>query len=140
MLHPSYTDLMSVVNSDVEQGEAPVVNSRYSIVLATSRRAKQLIDGSEPMVKAKCGKPLSTAVEELYTGKITILSEEEAKELMRMEEERRKANEEMLMMSEDVEEEFEEEEADIFMSEEEFNTEDTIEDTELTDEDEEEEA
>lgn len=137
MLHPSYTDLMSVVNSDVEQGEAPVVNSRYSIVLATSRRAKQLIDGKEPMVRAKCGKPLSTAVEELYTGKITILSEEEAKDLMRLEEERRKANEEMLMMSEDVDEELVEEEADIFVSEEEFNTEDVMENTELTDEEEE---
>ncbi len=137
MLHPSYTDLMSVVNSDVEQGEAPVVNSRYSIVLATSRRAKQLIDGKEPMVRAKCGKPLSTAVEELYTGKITILSEEEAKDLMRLEEERRKANEEMLMMSEDVDEELVEEEADIFVSEEEFNTEDVIENTEVTDEEEE---
>lgn len=137
MLHPSYTDLMSVVNSDVEQGEAPVVNSRYSIVLATSRRAKQLIDGKEPMVKAKCGKPLSTAVEELYTGKITILSEEEAKDLVRMEEELKKANEEMLMMSEDVEEDFAEEEADIFVSEEEFETEEIIEDTDLTDEEEE---
>ena len=137
MLHPSYTDLMSVVNSDVEQGEAPVVNSRYSIVLATSRRAKQLIDGKEPMVRAKCGKPLSTAVEELYTGKITILSEEEAKDLMRLEEERRKANEQMLMMSENLDEELVEEEADIFVSEEEFNTDDVIEDTELTDEEEE---
>ena len=26
MLHPSYTDLMKVVNSEVEPGEAPVVN------------------------------------------------------------------------------------------------------------------
>ena len=43
MLHPSYTDLMAVVNSEVEQGEAPVVNSRYSIVLATARRARQII-------------------------------------------------------------------------------------------------
>ena len=32
MLHPSYTDLMQLVNSEVESGEAPVVNSRYSIV------------------------------------------------------------------------------------------------------------
>ena len=37
MLHPSYTDLMKVVNSEVEPGEAPVVNSRYSIVMATLR-------------------------------------------------------------------------------------------------------
>jgi len=47
MLHPSYTDLMKVVNSDVEPGEQPVVNSRYSIVLATAKRARQLISGSD---------------------------------------------------------------------------------------------
>ena len=52
MLHPSYSDLMNVVNSEVEQGEAPVVNSRYSIVMATSKRAREIIDGDEPMVKA----------------------------------------------------------------------------------------
>ncbi len=40
MLHPSYSDLMKVVNSEVEHGEAPVVNSRYSIVMATSKRAR----------------------------------------------------------------------------------------------------
>ena len=40
MLHPSYNDLMNVVNSDVEPGEHPVVNSRYSIVLATAKRAR----------------------------------------------------------------------------------------------------
>ena len=40
MLHPSYSDLMKVVNSEVEPGEAPVVNSRYSIVMATSKRAR----------------------------------------------------------------------------------------------------
>ena len=53
MLHPSYTDLMAVVNSDVEPGEQPVVQSRYSIVLATAKRARQLISGQEPLVKAK---------------------------------------------------------------------------------------
>ncbi len=78
MLHPSYTDLMSKVNSGVEIGEAPVVNSRYSIVLATARRARQLIEGVEPLVKSKCPKPLSIAVEELEQSKIHILSEEEA--------------------------------------------------------------
>ena len=41
------------------------------------------------------------------------------------------------MMSEDVGEDLVEEEADIFVSEEEFNTEDVIGDTELTDEEEE---
>ena len=37
MLHPSYTDLMKVVNKDVEEGETKVVNSRYSIVMAFYR-------------------------------------------------------------------------------------------------------
>ena len=77
MLHPSYTDLMSVVNSEVEQGEQPVVNSRYSIVLATAKRARQIIDGQEPFVKAKCNKPLSIAVEELYKSKVKIVNDEE---------------------------------------------------------------
>lgn len=81
MLHPSYTDLMQLVNSEVESGEAPVVNSRYSIVLATSKRARQLIDGVQPMVKSKCPKPLSIAIEELKESKIHILSEEEAAQI-----------------------------------------------------------
>ena len=50
MLHPSYTDLMKVVNKDVEEGETKVVNSRYSIVMATSKRARQLIAGELPLV------------------------------------------------------------------------------------------
>ena len=77
MLHPSYSDLMKVVNSEVEQGEAPVVNSRYSIVMATAKRARQIISGSETYVTGTCGKPLSIAVEELNQGKIKILSDEE---------------------------------------------------------------
>lgn len=76
MLHPSYNDLMNVVNSDVEPGEHPVVNSRYSIVLATAKRARQLIDGSEPLVEGEYPKPLSTAIKELSTSSIKIDSEE----------------------------------------------------------------
>ena len=53
MLHPSYTDLMKVVNKDVEEGDTKVVNSRYSIVMATSKRARQLIAGDLPLVDAK---------------------------------------------------------------------------------------
>ena len=78
MLHPSYSDLMKVVNSEVEPGEAPVVNSRYSIVMATSKRARQIIDGSDPLVINKIDKPLSIAVEEMNQGKIKILADEEA--------------------------------------------------------------
>ena len=72
-----YSDLMKVVNSEVEPGEAPVVNSRYSIVMATAKRARPIISGEEALVSAKGAKPLSVAVEELNQGKIKILSDEE---------------------------------------------------------------
>ena len=78
MLHPSYTDLMKVVNKDVEEGETKVVNSSYSIVMATSKRARQIIAGDAPLVeKAEGKKPLSIAVEELYNSKIKILGDDE---------------------------------------------------------------
>ena len=77
MLHPSYSDLMKVVNSEVEPGEAKVVNSRYSIVMATAKRARQLISGDDALVKGDSLKPLSVAVEELNEAQIKILSDEE---------------------------------------------------------------
>ena len=74
MLHPSYSDLMAVANSEVEDGEQPVVQSRYS----TSKRARQIIAGDAPLVeKAEGKKPLSIAVEELYNSKIKILGDDE---------------------------------------------------------------
>lgn len=77
MLHPSYTDLMKVVNQDVEEGATKIVNSRYSIVLATAKRARQLIDGEMPLVGTKSGeKPLSVAIDELNNGKIKIVAED----------------------------------------------------------------
>ena len=86
MLHPSYTDLMKVVNKDVEEGETKVVNSRYSIVMATAKRAREIIDGSMPLVDTKPGeKPLSIAISEMNQGKITILAEEEAAKLAELE-------------------------------------------------------
>ena len=77
MLHPSYTDLMKVVNKDVEEGETKVVNSRYSIVMATAK----IIDGSMPLVDAKVGeKPLSIAIDEMNQGKMTIIAQDEEEE------------------------------------------------------------
>ena len=80
MIHPSYTEIMQVVNSNVEPGEQPVVNSRYSIVMATSKRARQLIDHNEAYVESEGRKPLSVAVDELYNEKIQILNEETEEE------------------------------------------------------------
>ena len=72
MLHPSYTDLINVVNSEVEPGEQPVVQSRYSIVIATAKRARQLINKTEALVESTGKKPLSVAIEELYKSKVKI--------------------------------------------------------------------
>ena len=86
MLHPSYADLIKVVNSGVEEGEDPVVSSRYSIVMATSKRARQIIAGDEVLVDGRGKKPLSVAVEELNQGKIQILTDESAEETEETEE------------------------------------------------------
>lgn len=78
MIHPSYVDLMNVVNKGVEEGETPVINSRYSIVMATAKRARQIVDGDAPMVDNVAGKkPLSIAVEELEQEKLKILPQDE---------------------------------------------------------------
>ena len=56
MIHPSYTELMAVINSEVEEGEQPLVQSRYSIVKATANRAKEIIDArsvEEKIAKAR---------------------------------------------------------------------------------------
>ena len=79
MLHPSYVELMKVVNKNSDEiGEEPVVNSRYSIVCATAKRARQIIDGQEPLILISKGeKPLSIAVDELYRGELQIISEDD---------------------------------------------------------------
>ncbi len=79
MIHPSYVELMQVVNNDqMEIGEEPVINSRYSIVIATAKRARQIIGGDEPMIAKAAGrKPLSVAVQELYEGKVKIVGEDD---------------------------------------------------------------
>ena len=56
MIHPSYLELMAVINSEVEEGEQPLVQSRYSIVKATANRAKEIIDAravEEKIAKAR---------------------------------------------------------------------------------------
>lgn len=89
MLHPSYTELMNAVNSEVAEGEKPIVNSRYSIVIATAKRARQLIANADSTVEDyQNKKPLSVAVEEIMNGSVKVLSggadaeEDEEKSIM----------------------------------------------------------
>ncbi|MBQ0100618.1 MAG: DNA-directed RNA polymerase subunit omega [Eubacteriales bacterium] len=72
MLRPTYMELMDKANKDVKEGEEPVVKSRYSIVLAAAKRARQIIAGEQERIVTPDIKPLSLAVEELDSGKVTI--------------------------------------------------------------------
>lgn len=72
MLHPTYNDLIKSINQNAED-ESQEVESRFSVVIASAKRARQLIDGAEAMVyDADERKPLSVAVEEISKNKVTI--------------------------------------------------------------------
>lgn len=72
MLKPSYAELMEIMNKETE-GD---VTSRYTVVIAAAKRARQLIDGDEPMIEnPDDGKPVSIAVEEIREGKIKVVPE-----------------------------------------------------------------
>ena len=82
MIHPSYTELIQAINNNAEEDDnTTMLNSRYSLVLATSKRARQLIAGSEPLVDGAAGKkPLAIAIDELYKGKVKIVATSEEEE------------------------------------------------------------
>lgn len=46
-----------------------MVDSRYSLVTIISKRARQIIDGSESLVKTNTKKPVGIAIEEFHEGK-----------------------------------------------------------------------
>lgn len=75
MLKPSYAELMDVMNKDNETGDD--ITSRYTVVIAAAKRARQLIEGDKPMVEAEDleDKSLSIAVRELREGKIKVVPE-----------------------------------------------------------------
>jgi DNA-directed RNA polymerase subunit omega len=79
MLHPSYSELMEVVNSDVEEGEQLVVQSRYSIVKATAERAKQIIDARYLNEKIEKAKVAENSKEGGRGGEIRLTADEKRK-------------------------------------------------------------
>lgn len=71
MLRPSYSDLLEVLNKEADKDN--IISSRYTVVIATAKRARQLVDHAEPLtMNYKVDKPVSIAVNELYEGKIKI--------------------------------------------------------------------
>lgn len=72
MLRPTYNDLIDSMNKNREEGELEV-QSRYSVVFASAKRARQIIDGDAPLVKAEEGrKPLSVAIEEISKNLVNV--------------------------------------------------------------------
>ncbi|WP_425448978.1 DNA-directed RNA polymerase subunit omega [Dethiothermospora halolimnae] len=64
MLYPSINKLLQ--KSD----------SRYTLVMMASKRARQLVDGAETDVKANSSKPVSIAIEEIAKDKLSYYREE----------------------------------------------------------------
>ena len=61
---------MSIVNpSIVELSEK--VDCRYTLVVEASKRARQLVQGSQALIDTKDMKPLKVAVEEINRGLLT---------------------------------------------------------------------
>lgn len=54
--------------------------NRYELVIATSKRARQIAMGDEPLTKVKEESPVTLAANELAEGKFEIIREEENKE------------------------------------------------------------
>ena len=72
MIHPSYRELMDKINEENAEDHIPEITSRYSVVLATSKRARELTNGARALAASKSGKALSIAVEEFYEGKVRM--------------------------------------------------------------------
>ena len=121
MLRPTYNDLIESMNRNREEGELEV-QSRYSVVIASAKRARQLIDGEEPLIKGEEGKkPLSMAIEEISRNLVNVEKgldyEEEPIIIPEKEGYSHYALDEDLEEDEDIEEDLEEKEEDEELSE-----------------------
>ena len=54
MLHPSYTELMKIINQDSED-DTPVINSRYSIVMAIRMTLRTIYIIIVPVLNSRTG-------------------------------------------------------------------------------------
>jgi len=50
---------------------------RYTLVVESAKRARQLVDGAEPLTETQEANPVSQAAKEIYNDKITYISPEE---------------------------------------------------------------
>ena len=70
MLRPSYSELMDLINDSMLVDSK--ITSRYTIVLAAAKRARQIIDGANPLTYAPTDRAVSIAINEMSEGKLMI--------------------------------------------------------------------
>ena len=70
---------MSMINPPIGELLAKV-DCRYTLAVEASKRARQLIGGTQPLVTPKDTKPLVIAIEEINRGLITYTRDEQAAE------------------------------------------------------------
>ncbi len=46
--------------------------SRYSLVVATAKRARQIVNGAKVLIDTKSNKPVTVAMEEILAGKVSF--------------------------------------------------------------------
>ena len=80
MLHPSYKEMIEKMNKDAKDNpDAAEITSRYSLVIAAAKRARQINAGADPYVEAgEKERNLSVAVKEIFNNKVHVLNEEAA--------------------------------------------------------------
>ena len=78
MLTPSYSELMESINTSELVNQE--ITSRYTIVLAAAKRARQLIDGANPLTYAPTDRAVSIAVKEMKEGKLALKMKENWKD------------------------------------------------------------
>lgn len=47
------------------------VDSKYTLVVLAAKRAREIMDGQQPLTESKSNKPVTVALEEVAQGKIT---------------------------------------------------------------------
>jgi len=75
VLRPSYSELIDILNNDKNVDSE--ITSRYTIVLAVAKRARQIIEGSSSLVSVPTDRAVATAVKELAEGRLKITLEKD---------------------------------------------------------------
>lgn len=47
------------------------VDCRYTLVMLAAKRAREIIGGDSPLIESHSNKPVTIALEEIFTGKVT---------------------------------------------------------------------